>query len=168
MEEYNLTLTARKTAEALFQKLSAVSRTLVLAESCTAGLVSSLLAGIPGASMVLWGSFVCYTREAKINMLGLDGDQLLINGLVSRETACLMALGALRKSGADIAAAVTGLAGPGGDDSNAAGTVWIALALQDSSTNVKGFHFTGTRNEVRLKAAIAVLELVQGQELISC
>jgi len=131
---------------------------LVLAESCTAGMVSSLLAGFPGASNVLWGSYICYTQEAKVSMLGLDNDRLDAYGLVSRETACAMAAGAMKKSGANIAAAVTGLAGPSGDGSSVpVGTVWVAVA-GGIKTNVKEFHFTGTRNSIRIRAAAAVLD----------
>ncbi|MDR2257578.1 MAG: nicotinamide-nucleotide amidohydrolase family protein, partial [Treponema sp.] len=102
---------AEAAAENLVKKLYAASWTLVLAESCTAGLASDLIARIPGASRVLWGSFVCYTVEAKISMLGLNRDLIEKYGAVSRETACAMAEGALEKSGAPLAAAVTGLAG---------------------------------------------------------
>ena len=145
-------------AEALIRNFSPDS--LALAESCTAGLVADLLARVPGASALLWGSFVCYTAAAKHSMLGLDQDRLLRYGQVSRETVCDMANGALEKSGAHIAAAVTGLAGPGGDGSAVpVGTVWIAVALREKGiASVKEHHFTGTRNEIRLRAAMAVLE----------
>ena len=146
----------------MIEKLKAVSQKLVLAESCTGGLISSLLAETPGASGVLWGSFVCYTKEAKVSMLGLKESELSADGLVSEKTAYSMAAGALQKSGADISAAVTGLAGPGGDGSNIpVGTVWIAAALRGGEIKVKTFHFTGSRNEVRLHAACAALEEIQ-------
>ena len=167
MEERELTASqmqpiAEKAAEALIQKLSSNSSMLVLAESCTAGLVSDLLASVPGASNVLWGSYVCYSQAAKISMLGISREKLLYHGLVSNETACLMAAGALHKSGADIAAAVTGLAGPKGDGSDTTvGTVWIAIAARNGAPAAKGFHFTGSRDEVRLRAAIAVIESLQ-------
>jgi PncC family amidohydrolase len=164
MEEHRqeLLIKAEKTAEALIHILKEKPLTLALAESCTAGIVSALLAGIPGASAVLWGSFVTYTEEAKVSMLGIEGKTLETFGLVSKETACAMAQGALRKSGAGIAAAVTGLAGPGGDGSNVpVGTVWTAAALQNGEITAKEHHFTGTRNEVRISAAIAVLEMIQ-------
>ncbi|MDR0501730.1 MAG: nicotinamide-nucleotide amidohydrolase family protein [Treponema sp.] len=157
---------AEEAANTLIRKLSAFSRqdakprTLALAESCTAGLVSALLAETPGASGVLWGSFVCYTKEAKISMLGLDSEKLASCGLVSEETARGMADGALEKSGADIAAGVTGLAGPGAEDASGSpvGTVWIAAALKNGHTRARKFHFTGSRNNVRILAAIAALE----------
>jgi len=157
-----LTALAEKTAEMLVEKLKSLSITLALAESCTAGLVSGFLANIPGASAVLWGSFVCYTREAKISMLGLDSDELLAYGLVSRETAVSMAQGALNKSGAGIAAAVTGLAGPGGDGSGVpAGTVWIAAALRGGEIKAGEYHFSGSRNVVRIRAVAALLEMIK-------
>jgi PncC family amidohydrolase len=157
-----MTVRAEKTAEELVEKLKSLSITLALAESCTAGLVSGFLANISGASGVLWGSFVCYTREAKISMLGLDSDELSIHGLVSRETAVSMAQGALNKSGAGIAASVTGLAGPEGDGSGVpVGTVWIAASLRNGQTRADEYRFSGSRNLVRIRAAIALLEMIK-------
>jgi len=153
---------AEKKAACLIKKLKAVSQKLALAESCTGGLISSLLAEVPGASLVLWGSFVCYTKEAKVSMLGLKKSDLSANGLVSEKTASSMVEGVFKKSGANIAAAVTGLAGPDGDGSGVpVGTVWVAAALRDGEIKTKVFHFKGSRNEVRLCAALAVLEEIQ-------
>jgi len=157
-ESDQLNKQAEEKAACLINELKAVSKKLVLAESCTGGLISSLLAQAPGASGVLWGSFVCYTKEAKISMLGLK-ERDLADGLVSEKTAYLMAEGALQKSGADISAAVTGLAGPDGDGSNIpVGTVWISAAARKGEIKAKMFNFTGSRNEIRLKAACAVIE----------
>ncbi|MDR1107973.1 MAG: CinA family protein [Spirochaetaceae bacterium] len=141
-------------ARELIQKLSSGSLFFVVAESCTAGLVADLLAQVPGASRVFWGSFVCYTPDAKQRMLGVDGELILKHGAVSRETVCAMAEGALARSGADVAAAVTGLAGPDGDGSSApVGTVWIGVALRGGQSRGSLFQYTGSRNEVRLAAA---------------
>jgi PncC family amidohydrolase len=146
-------------AAALLEKLAARSWRAVFAESCTAGLAADLLARIPGASGVLWGSFVCYTPEAKAAMLGLDRGFIGRYGAVSRETARAMAQGALDKSGAEAAAAVTGLAGPGGDGSGEpVGTVWIATALRGEAAEAVRFQFDGSRNEIRARAAAAALE----------
>ena len=136
---------------------------LVIAESCTAGLVSDLVARVSGASAVLWGSFVCYTAEAKQRMLGIDGDFLRRYGLVSRETAREMAMCALNLADASIAAAVTGIAGPLGDGSNTPiGTVWVAVAHRTegkaAAVSEKELHFDGSRAEIRMQAAAAVLE----------
>ena len=156
-----LTDYAEKVSMALIQKFKSLSLTVALAESCTAGLVSSLLAGGSGASAVLWGSFVCYTKEAKVSMLGIDSRVLDAHGLVSGETACAMASGAAQKSGASVAASVTGLAGPEGDGSNTAvGTVWAAVVYNGENAVAREFHFSGSRNTVRLYAAIAVLDLI--------
>jgi PncC family amidohydrolase len=142
----------------LIQKLSSASLFFVAAESCTAGLVADLIAQVPGASRVFWGSFVCYSIEAKQRMLGVDPGFILKHGAVSRETACAMAEGALIRSGADMAAAVTGLAGPDGDGSSIpVGTVWIGVALRGGKSRGSIFHYTGSRNEVRLAAALETL-----------
>ena len=158
---------AEKKAKAVIEKLNDNSLTLALAESCTCGLVSCLLANTGGASAVLWGSFVCYMLEAKVQMLGLDNKELLANGLVSRQTAISMAKGALNKSGADITAAVTGLAGPLGDGRVPVGTVWVAIARSNGETEVKEYFFTSeqivsetSRKNIRTCAAIAVLESI--------
>ena len=149
-------------AEELARRLAArlIERrlTLALAESCTAGLVADLLARVSGVSAALWGSWVCYSPEAKQRMLGLERDFLERYGLVSAETAREMALRARELSGASIAAAVTGIAGPAGDGSGLpVGTVWVAVAWQEHCQE-KGLHFQGTRAEIRIQAAAAVLE----------
>ena len=149
---------AEKTAEAVMEKLKSLSFTLALAESCTAGLISALLVNTSGASENFWGSFVCYKQEAKVAMLGLNNETLAAQGIVSRETVCSMAAGVLQKSGADITAAITGFVGPNGDDKVRGGTIWIAVAKRDGEMFVKEFHFYGSRNTVRIRAAIAVLE----------
>ena len=158
-----LRVRAEDAAQRAIQKLGGLSLTAALAESCTAGLVSAFMANTPGASAVLWGSYVCYTQEAKISMLGLDNVLLAANGLVSKETALSMAAGALQKSGADIAAAVTGLAGPDGGGSDLpVGTIWIATAMQNGEAAAREFHFTGSRNVIRILAAIEVIESIYG------
>ena len=152
------------TAQRLVELLAGDCRTLVLAESCTAGLVSDLVARVSGASAVLWGSFVCYSPGAKQRMLGLDGGMLERHGLASAETAHEMAIHALRQSDASISAAVTGVAGPAGDGSaTPVGTVWIALAFREKagaaerSATEKKLCFHGNRAEVRMQAAVLVL-----------
>ena len=87
-------------------------------------------------------------------MLGVDEECLEQYGAVSRECACAMAQGALEKSGADFVFSITGFAGPGGE----AGTVWIATVGQGGSPDAELFHFRGSRNQVRRKAAEKALE----------
>jgi PncC family amidohydrolase len=146
-------------AEVLIEGMGRASLTLVLAESCTAGLAADLLARVPGASRVLWGSFVTYSLDAKERMLAVNGDLLRAHGAVSRETAIAMASGALERSGADAALSVTGLAGPDGDGSPVpVGTVWIGTALRGGEGEAAVFHFTGTRNQIRAAAAREALK----------
>jgi PncC family amidohydrolase len=152
---------AETPAETAVRKLSAASRFLAAAESCTAGLVADLLARVPGASGVFWGSFVSYTVDAKERMLGIDPELIRRCGAVSRETAEAMARGALVKSGADLAVAVTGLAGPGGDGSSVpVGTVWIAVARRDGGGGSAVFKYAGSRNRIRASAASGALEMI--------
>ncbi len=105
------------------------SRRLVLAESCTGGLVAAAVTDIPGASELLWGGFVVYTEASKTALLGVRPETIAERGVVSRETALEMARGALARSGADLAIAVTGFAGPGTEPGEAApGRVCFAWA----------------------------------------
>jgi PncC family amidohydrolase len=148
-------------AEGLIRKLTAASRSLAAAESCTAGLVADLLAQVPGASKVFWGSFVCYAAEAKQRMLGIEPEFILRYGAVSGETARAMARGALERSGADTAVSVTGLAGPGDDGSGLpVGTVWIGTVLRGGEPEAVMFHYTGSRNTVRMAAARDALRVL--------
>ena len=142
----------------IVERLKSLNKTVAAAESCTAGLAADLIARIPGASQVLWGSYVCYTMAAKIKMLGVKEDTLKQYGEVSRETACEMAKGALEKSGSDYAFSITGIAGPGSMSGIAAGTVWIAVALKDKNTEAALFRFKGSRNSIRYKAAVKALD----------
>jgi nicotinamide-nucleotide amidase len=93
-------------------------------------------------------------------MLFLDRSMLENYGLVSRETALAMAAGALRKD-VDIAAAVTGLAGPGGDGEVPVGTIWVATACKNGENSAREYHFSGSRNDIRLQAAITVIEAIK-------
>ena len=153
---------ADKAAIRLVEELAARHYTLALAESCTAGLVSDLIARVSGASRVFWGSFVCYSPEAKKRMLNIDGAFLEKHGLVSAETAGEMASRALALADVDIGAAVTGLAGPLGDGSaSPVGTVFVAIARKNKgevTISVIPLFFNGTRADIRMQAAKAVIE----------
>jgi nicotinamide-nucleotide amidase len=103
--------------------------TIVTAESCTAGKLSALLSEAPGAAEHLHGSFVAYTKANKVKALGVDAGLLKAKGAVCREVAVAMAEGALHRSPADVAVAITGVAGPDPDeDGNPVGLVCIAVA----------------------------------------
>jgi PncC family amidohydrolase len=154
---------AESPAKILVEALAAKNLCLAAAESCTAGLVADLIARVPGASRVFWGSFVTYSADAKVKLLGVDGETIRYHGAVSRETAAAMACGALKKSGAHIAVSVTGLAGPGGDGSpQPVGTVWIGIARGDSPVETVSRHYDGDRSAIRNAAAAdAIAELLK-------
>ena len=152
-------------AEEVVKSFDSRGKMLAAAESCTAGLTADFITRIPGASKVFWGSFVCYTPDAKIKMLGLTKELIEKHGAVSKPVALAMAEAALEKSGAHWAFSVTGLAGPGGDNMGTpVGTIWIGLAERDRNisgskrSEAKMFLFSGTRNELREAAAAAALE----------
>jgi nicotinamide-nucleotide amidase len=112
--------------------LQACARRRILAataESCTGGMIISMLTDIPGSSTVVDRGFVTYSNDAKIEMLGVSPVTLDAHGAVSREAAMAMASGALSRSHAGIALAVTGIAGPdGGSEEKPVGLVWFGLA----------------------------------------
>jgi len=152
-------------AEEIVRLLASSGKMITAAESCTAGLAADLIARVPGASRVFWGSFVTYSPDAKVRMLGVNGELIKKEGAVSRAVALAMAEGALEKSGASLAFSITGLAGPAGDASEVpVGTVWIGIAVKGGDKGIqseaKMFRFTGSRNEVREAAAKAALEEV--------
>jgi nicotinamide-nucleotide amidase len=100
------------------------------AESCTGGMIISLLTDIPGSSSMVDRGFITYSNEAKIEMVGVSPETLEKHGAVSVETAHEMAAGALKNSRAGIALAVTGIAGPdGGSEEKPVGLVWFGMAL---------------------------------------
>jgi nicotinamide-nucleotide amidase len=117
--------------ESVVHLLTERKQTLALAESCTGGFMAHRLTNVPGASAILWGGVVSYANEAKMKMLGVNPATLAACGAVSEATACEMASGVLKVSGADFALSVTGIAGPdGGTVEKPVGTVFIGLATQ--------------------------------------
>src|SRR5690348_18101614 len=104
----------RKQAEDLLAAARAQNIRIAMAESCTGGLVAGLLTEIPGSSDVVERGFVSYSNDAKEDLLGVPHTILEAHGAVSEQTARAMAQGALKHSRADLAVAVTGIAGPGG------------------------------------------------------
>ncbi len=136
--------------------------TLAIAESCTGGMVGSLLTSEPGASEFLLLDAVTYANSAKSRILGVDEETIRWHGAVSPEVAAAMAQGARRVSGADLALALTGVAGPGGGtDEKPVGTVYIALARPDGTTDVKHRVHSGDRAQIQTRAAYAGLQLVR-------
>ncbi|MBI0474854.1 CinA family protein [Sphingomonas sp. MA1305] len=143
----------------------AAGRTVAVAESCTGGLVAAAITEIPGSSDVLGAGFVTYSNDAKKALLKVNADVLDTFGAVSIATAWAMAQGALTQSGADVAVAITGVAGPGGGSvKKPVGTVVFARAEKgadqaDVHADMKAFGDLG-RGGIRLQAALVALELL--------
>lgn len=132
---------------------------LVTAESCTAGWLAKVVTDIPGSSAWLDRGFISYSNEAKQEMLGVSPTTLAHYGAVSEETVSEMATGALSRSRAQVAVAVSGIAGPGGGtDSKPVGTVCFAWLLQGGESQVQRVQFAGNREEVRHQAVRVALE----------
>lgn len=154
----------------LADKLSGLLRErglkLALAESCTGGLIASLITALPGASDIFDCGFVTYSNDSKKSMLGVTDETLTQHGAVSAECASSMAYGALSHSQADIAASVTGVAGPdGGTKEKPVGLVFLGFAAKDGKFVTKQCNFEGTRQEIQqqsgkeaLKGLIAIIE----------
>jgi nicotinamide-nucleotide amidase len=138
---------------------------VAVAESCTGGLVSAALTELPGSSDVFEAGFITYANEAKVAMLGVAEDVLDTFGAVSVATAWAMAQGAIHKSRADLAVAITGVAGPaGGSEKKPVGMVVFARASRsgdpdDVVADQREFGDLG-RPAIRLQAALCALELL--------
>jgi nicotinamide-nucleotide amidase len=134
---------------------------IVTAETCTAGLISACLTSVPGASQVFERGFALYHDSAKATGLGVSESISRTHGAVSAEVTKGLAEGALANSGAGIAVAVTGYAGPGGGNAkNPVGTVYVAAARKDADTLVERHVFPGDRDAVRLQAVGAALDVL--------
>lgn len=135
---------------------------LATAESCTGGLISHRITNVPGSSEIFTHGFVTYANEAKVEMLGVSGDDIAAHGAVSETVARQMAEGAVRASGACIAVAVTGIAGPGGGtEEKPVGTAWLAVAAKGGeTTSFRTFH-PRNRRDFKLAVSQAALEAVR-------
>ena len=133
------------------------------AESCTGGLISGVLTEIPGSSAVVDRGFVTYTNEAKSDMLGVSAATLRTYGAVSKETALQMVRGALYRSRATVAVAVTGIAGPGGGSANKpVGLVHLAAKNRSGLTSHREMRYGDIgRCEVRLATVKTALEMIR-------
>lgn len=131
---------------------------LATAESCTGGWVAQCITDVAGSSAWFDRGFVTYSNEAKCAMLGVDPGLLETHGAVSEATVRAMAAGALRNSRAQVAVAVSGIAGPaGGMADKPVGTVWFAWAKADGECRAQVRHFEGDRRQVRSQAVAAAL-----------
>lgn len=145
-------------AAELGRALEARGWRVATAESCTGGLVAGAITDIAGSSAWFDRGFVTYSNAAKIEMLGVLAETLAFHGAVSEPTARQMAAGALARSSADLAVAVTGVAGPsGGTPDKPVGMVCLAWATRDGGVDSATHHFDGSRAEVRRNSVIAAL-----------
>jgi nicotinamide-nucleotide amidase len=153
-------------AEQVLAENRALGRSVAVAESCTGGLVAAALTEVAGSSDVFERGFVTYSNEAKMESLGVGEDIIATFGAVSIAVAWAMAQGALAHSHADVAVAITGIAGPGGgSDKKPVGTVVFARAERNGDpsqvvADVKSFGDLG-RSEVRRQAALVALGLLR-------
>lgn len=148
-------------AERLMRRLCDQQLTIATAESCTGGMLAALLTDIEGCGHGFDRGFVTYSKRAKADLLGIDTDLLEHNDAVSEPVARAMAEGALSRSSADIAIAVTGFAGPAGDGCEE-GLVHFALARRGRPTGHREEHFgTAGRGPVRLKSLRVMLEMLE-------
>lgn len=149
-------------AQAVGRLLRESTKTVALAESCTGGVASSLLTAVPGSSDYFLGSIVSYANTAKESLLGVREETLEAHGAVSAEAALEMARGARERFDADLAVAITGIAGPGGGSAEKpVGTVFFGLTSRDGSAISKKRLFGGDREVIRRAAAAQALELVR-------
>lgn len=151
-------------AAALLAACRAARVRLATAESCTGGMIAAALTDIAGSSDVVERGFVVYSNEAKQEMLGVPHATITLHGAVSEAVACAMAEGALANSRADIAVAVTGIAGPGGaTPTKPVGLVHLACARRTRPTLHRRVVFAGDRGAVRMQTVDAAFALIRAQ-----
>ena len=145
----------------LAARLRSNGLTVATAESCTGGWLAKCLTDLPGSSKWFVAGWVCYSNEAKHRDLGVRAATLRQHGAVSEPVVVALARGALRRSGADYAVAISGIAGPGGAvPGKPVGTVWFAFARRRGrgiAVDSVVQRFRGGRDEVRRKAVIRAL-----------
>lgn len=149
-------------AAALLDACRARGVLLATAESCTGGLIAAALTAIAGSSDVVDRGFVTYSNEAKAELVGVPPEIIAAHGAVSEPVACAMAEGAVARSRAAIAIAVTGVAGPGGGSAiKPVGLVWFGLARRGAPTIAESQVFPGDRAAVRQATVVRALALIR-------
>lgn len=148
-------------ADRIGEKLSEKGLRLVTAESLTAGLISAAVTETAGSSSWFERGFVTYTNEAKKEMLGVSESTLARYSAVSGECVSQMLRGALERSSAHFAIAVSGIAGPGGElPGKPVGTVFVGVARKGEAAEVRRCQFEGNRESVRRKTVVCALEML--------
>lgn len=134
---------------------------LTTAESCTGGMIAAAITDIPGSSDVFERGFVTYSNKSKTELLDVPVKLIENKGAVSEEVAIAMAEGAIRNSAANLAASVTGIAGPsGGTKEKPVGLVYIAICKKNTKTTSFRYNFAGSRDYIRKKTTDYVLSLL--------
>ncbi|SIQ49835.1 MULTISPECIES: CinA family protein [Acidiphilium] len=153
-------------AAAVVARAKALGLRVASAESCTGGMIAAALTDVAGSSAMFGFGFVTYANEAKVALLGVDAAVLAAEGAVSEAVARAMAAGARARSGADVAVAVTGIAGPdGGSAAKPVGTVWCAVAGRDGVVAERRV-FAGDRAAVRAATVAWALEMVMARLVV--
>lgn len=135
---------------------------ITTAESCTGGWVAKALTDRPGSSEYVHSGLVTYSNDAKQRLLGVGADTLQSHGAVSEAVVREMVAGALNATGADVAVAISGVAGPGGGSADKpVGTVWFAWGRGPEDTVASLMHFSGNRDDIRRQAVLYVLQGVK-------
>jgi nicotinamide-nucleotide amidase len=147
-------------AEQLAGFMLAAGQRLATAESCTGGWLAKTLTDLPGSSRWFECGYVTYSNEAKVRDLGVSLETLTDYGAVSEQTAREMAAGTVRRTGAHVAIAITGVAGPdGGSPEKPVGTVWFAVAFtNEREVQARVQYFTGDRQSIRRDSVKYALE----------
>lgn len=151
-------------AAALLAACRARGWKLVTAESCTGGLIAATLTAIAGSSDVVDRGFITYSNESKVELLGVPAALLMVHGAVSEPAVRAMAEGALARSRADIAVAVTGVAGPGGGSAKKpVGLVWFGLAQRGALVHSERVVFPGDRAAIRAATVAHAFGLIRAR-----
>ena len=133
--------------------------TLSAAESCTGGLISSLITSVPGASEYFLGSVTSYAIAIKEKVLDVSPEEILSHGAVSSEVAAAMAEGVRKLTGSTYSVSTTGLAGPGGDDQNEVGTVWIGVSGPRGTRTLKRIYKNDRKRNIERFTSAALDQL---------
>jgi len=160
LKDYVYTTDERDLLQVIAGMLTAGSKKLAVAESCTGGLLAKKITDLPGSSTWFAAGVVSYSNESKTRFLGVSESLILSHGAVSEEVVKSMAEGVRKSCNTDYALAITGIAGPtGGSEEKPVGTVYIAVSSTES-TNAQKFHFNGDREQIRHRGVIKACEIL--------
>ena len=147
-------------ARDVVEHLAKMGMKVATAESCTGGMVAATIISVPGSSVVVDSSYVTYSNQAKMDILGVPEEDLKMEGAVSEVVARKMAQGVRRVAGADVGVSATGIAGPdGGTIDKPVGLVYIAISTEERVV-CKKLLLKGTRNRIRRKTTKEILKLI--------